>query len=147
MSVPAAPRSEAGTTLIELLVAISIMGLAFVVIIGGIGTAIIGASTQEHLAGISVVLRTAGETIPYRPCADLASYQPPSLDTPASPPGYTVSVTEVDRWNVATNQFEAPAPGCTPANDTGLALITITATSTNTRQVATDTLHVVKRQP
>lgn len=138
--------SEAGTTLIELLVAVAIMGVAFVVVIGGIGTAIIGASSQKQQASANVVLRTAAETITYQPCAELATYAPPSPHAPVSTAGFAVSVTDVRRWRVDTNEFELPGPGCAPENDTGLALIELTVTSTDGQQPTTQTLQVVKYQ-
>lgn len=136
-------RSEAGTTLIELLVAVAIMGIAFVTIIGGMGMAIIGAGTQERKATTSVVLRTAAETITYQACKTVDTYDSTSLPVP--PPGFAVSVTRVSQWvDDDTNPFPASTSPCT---DTGLQLIELTVTSTSTGQPATEKLQVVKRKP
>jgi prepilin-type N-terminal cleavage/methylation domain-containing protein len=136
-------RSEAGTTLIELLVALAIMGIAFVTVIGGIGTAIIGAGTQKQQASTTVVLRTAAEALTWQPCATPATYQGAAAPPPAA--GFTISVTKVQQWDRAANVFTAD-PACTPATDAGLELIELTVASTR-RPVVTQTLQVVKAQP
>lgn len=132
-------RSESGTTLIELLVAVAIMGIAFVTIIGGIGTAIIGSGQQKRQASADVVLRTATEAITYQPCA--ATYTLPAA------PGYNVAVGPVSYWNGVTNQFEASLPSSCPAADGGLQLMEVTVTSTGAGPSTTQSLQVVRRRP
>lgn len=143
-------RSEAGTTLIELIVAVAIMGIAFVSILGGIGTAIIGADVQRRDATTGLVLASAAEkvvadTTPYRPCATVADYAPPP-----SPTGFTVAVTKVAYWEPAANRFATEAPfSCTqvPVADDGLQLLQLTLTATSgPRAPRVEVLDVVKRQ-
>ena len=97
-------RSESGTTLIELLVTIAIMGIAFVGVVGGIGTAIIGADYQERGATSGIVLTSAAEKLvadstPYRYCDDPGLDDPtrPELPYPDPEPqsGYDVAVNDV----------------------------------------------------
>jgi type II secretory pathway pseudopilin PulG len=131
---------EAGDTLIEVLVAVVIMGIAFVVIVGGIGTAIIGAAVQQNQATADSVLKTAAETVTgetaYKPCATPTDYPPP-----AAPAGFSTLVTSVAFWNPTSNLFDT---ACT--TDSGLQLVTLTVSSTNVHAPATATLEVVKRQ-
>ena len=133
-------RDESGATLIEVLVAVVIMGIAFVVIVGGIGTAIIGSDLQRQRATADVALRTAAERIvgeiPYTPCATSADY------VPAAVPGVEVTVTAVSYWNKDDNTFVT-----TPCSDSGLQLIELSAVATSGRQTIPDTLRVVKRRP
>lgn len=134
-------RGEPGETLIEVLVAVAIMGLAFVVILGGIGTAIIGADVQKQQAGADLALRSAAETITYQPCA--ASYPD------QTPPGFVVEVTRVSYWDPGSNQFDVDPPAsCSPPSpsDSGLQLLDLTVTSASGRPTS-ETLQVVKRQP
>jgi Tfp pilus assembly protein PilV len=149
---PAADRraAESGATLIEVLVAVVIMGLAFVIIVGGIGIAIIGSETQKERAATDVALRTAAETIDYAPCpADAAAYaaQLPTITD------FTLAVTRVSYWNRTANTFEETCP--TP--DAGLHLIELRATPTSGRTrckvdnvggpATCEPLQIVKRRP
>jgi len=141
---PAARRSEAGTTLIELLVTIAIMGIAFVGVVGGIGTAIIGADFQKRGATSGVVLTSAAErivadTTPYKPCALPADYQDPT----ASPSGFLVAVTEVLFWDGGSRYVSE----CTPSDDEGVQLIRLTLTPpAGVRANELEVLEVVKRE-
>lgn len=143
-------RSEAGTTLIELLVAVAIMGIAFVTILGGIGTAIIGSDYQRRDATSGVVLTSAAEkivadTMPYKPCAQPADYQDP---TP-SPSGFIVAVNEVLFWDGVSDgasRFVALSP-CAATADKGIQLIKLTLTPpAGPRANDVEFLEVVKRQ-
>lgn len=146
-------RDESGTTLIELLVTVVIMGLAFVIIVGGIGTAIIGSDIQKNQAGADVVLRTAAETMAYQACATTtANTYAPS----PQPSRFTVKVVRVSHWDRDANAFVDSADGLpaevrcsdtdTPLTDTGLQLVELSASPDSGRQ-ATKTLEVVKRKP
>lgn len=148
-------RSEAGTTLIELLVAVAIMGIAFVTILGGIGTAIIGSDIQKRDATGGVVLTSAAEKIvadsmPYKPCAAPADYQDPAyLDPTFTRGGYRVEVTEVDFWDGGSGYVPLPVPppaACGDA-DNGIQLIKLQLIPPpGPRAGATELLEVAKRQ-
>jgi len=137
-------RSENGTTLIELVVAVAIMGIAFVAILGGIGTAIIGAGSQRRDATAGLLLTSAAEKIvantqPYQACATSSTYQVPA----PAPLGFRVEVMKVAHWDPSTNQFGAACP----LTDAGLQLITLSVTSTaGARAPQMEVLDVVKRQ-
>lgn len=150
-------HSEAGTTLIELLVAVAIMGIAFVTILGGIGTAIIGAGSQRAGANAGLVLTSAAEKVlaetdvPYQACA--SDYPAPT--PPSGSSGFIVTVTGVAFWDPTPNRFvdKASLSTCTPADptdlakDNGLQLITLSLRSVSGAKVAkSETLDVVKRK-
>ena len=134
-------RPEAGDTLIEVLVAMVIMGIAFVIIVGGIATAIIGSDFQKQQAGADVALRTAAEAMPYQPCP--ATYVPDSVQ------GFDLTAS-VNYWNTTSKKFDwnFDLDGC-PAVDIGLQLVTLTATPSPTsgRAASPQELQVVKRGP
>lgn len=155
-------RSEAGTTLIELIVTVAIMGFAMLAIMGGIGTSIIFADIQRKEATAGLVLTSAAEKVvpdagdyKYEPCAADAQYPNP----PSTSSGFTVSVAafptgpKVKFWDVSTNRFVDRADSTCAAGvpvDSGLQLIRLSVSSTrhvngvDTLQV--QTLDVVKRR-
>ncbi|MEU4954076.1 type II secretion system protein [Streptomyces lavendulae] len=133
---PRRPRGEEGETLIEVLVAVVLMGVAFVTVFGGIGTAIISSVRQQKVTGADSVVRSAAEKVvgdPYVSCAG-------GYETPTPPPGYTVTVT-VEYWD----GVGAFATAC-PAADTGVQKVTLTVRSTGPHPVRDATLEVVKRE-
>jgi type II secretory pathway pseudopilin PulG len=157
-------RSEAGTTLIELIMAVAIMGVAFVAILGGIGSAIIGADVQRRDATAGLVLSSAAERIvaetapyEYKTCVGIVPGMPYPNPADATSPesGYTVKVTRVTFWDPSSNRFVAGPASCTPdpldpadvPEDSGLQLIQLTATSASgTRAPKVEVLEVVKRK-
>ena len=148
-------HGESGDTLIEVLVALFIMGLTFTVIVGGIGTAIIGAALQQNTTTVDSLIRSAADQVAsasntYIPCAedsaDAAADSKGTYQLPTPPTGFGVSITSVGYWNATTNTFDVHPPTC---NDSGLQLITLSATTTSA-DVHTPravTLDVVKRHP
>jgi type II secretory pathway pseudopilin PulG len=151
---PGPEDGESGATLIELLVAIVIMGLAFVIIVGGIATAILGSETQKETTAADVALRTAAEKLAYTECpveppgtgADYAAQLP-------DVPDFVIAVTNVSYWNGA-DQYTTDAAFC----DRGLHLVELRASPIHGKtkctfvavgaQAATcEPLQVVKRRP
>ncbi|GAA1940398.1 type IV pilus modification PilV family protein [Kitasatospora viridis] len=129
-------RGEEGETLIEVLVAVVLMGVAFVAILGGMGTAIISSATQQKVTSADSIIRSAAETVvsdQYASCAV-------TYGTPAPPAGFTVTV-EVDYWDGA-GTFGRPCP----AADTGVQKVTLTVHSTGPHPVRDTTLEVIKRE-
>lgn len=149
-----ARRSEAGTTLIELIVTVAIMGFAMLAILGGIGTSIIFADKQRQDATIGVVLTTSAEKIVsktdtgYVACTD-------TYPAPPSPTGYAVAVMEVRFWEPVSNRFvmKPELASCnapvTPTTDFGLQRIrlSVTTLARSGRPPVVEVLEVVKRQP
>lgn len=145
-------RSESGTTLIELIMTVAIMGFAMLAIMGGIGTSIVFASIQRQDAKSRLVLTTAGEKILaqaapylYKPCATTSDYAP----LPAAPEGYTLTLNKVAFWDPLSNRYVASPPSSCPDKDGGLQLIRLQVTSSSggSRAPKDEFLEVVKRQP
>ena len=143
--------SEAGTTLVELIVTVAIMGFAMLAILGGIGASIIFADVQRKDASARLVLTTAAEQIvsdaaPYRYQVCASSYP-----APAAPAGYTLAVNKVAIWEPTSNRY-VPAtdvPSCSPApgSDSGLQLIELKVTAEGGSKADKDEfLQVAKRQ-
>lgn len=133
---PRRRRGEEGETLIEVLVAVVLMGVAFAAILGGMGTAIISSVTQQKVTSADSVIRSAAEkvvSVPYVSCAS-------SYETPTPPAGYTVTV-EVEYWD----GVGAFGQAC-PTADTGVQKVTLTVRSIGPRPLRDAVLEVVKRE-
>ncbi|MEU8775431.1 type II secretion system protein [Streptomyces sp. NPDC048606] len=133
---PHLPRGEEGETLIEVLVAVVLMGIAFVAVFGGIGTAIIGSVRQQKVTTADSVVRSAAEEVVGRPYASCAA----GYATAPPPTGYTVTVT-IEYWD----GVGAFVRSC-PTADTGVQKVTLTVRSTGPHAIGDLTLEVVKRE-
>ena len=148
-------RSEAGTTLIEVIVAVAIMGFAMVAILGGIGTSIIFTDIQRREATAGLVLTSTAEelvaeTTPYEVCAEPSDYQ--ATVTSPEPAVFEVTVTRVRFWDAASTRFVPSLDSCTPSGDpllpeadNGLQLLDLSVTATSGSRKSTTDLQVVKR--
>jgi type II secretory pathway pseudopilin PulG len=138
----ARPRlgSDSGESLIELLIALVIMGIAVVAIVGGIATSIIisdihrkqataGADVRSYAEAIQNAVTTTG----YPTCGNL-----PAGFTFSAGPGYTASVTDSKVWN-GTDFVPCGA------TDLGIQRLSVQVASDDGR--ATETLDVVIRNP
>ncbi len=156
---------ESGFTLVEVLVAVIIMGLSFAVVLTGIFTAIgitrnnRDLSEADRLArGLAEQLKEGdvGSTYEYRPCAipndaaGPASRKYPTYTPPEPHEDWRVVITKVE-YRSSTNPT-AWTSTCTltgsgpTADDGGAQRITITARTTATRRGEVDqTIVVVKR--
>jgi prepilin-type N-terminal cleavage/methylation domain-containing protein len=130
----ASDDSEAGFTLVELLVTVTIIAISFIAIMSALLVFIRGTVTHRASAELDQAMRTYVEqlaTEPYVACASTYSL--------AAPTGFTRSVT-VEYWDGAS----APAAytgSCT--TDRGVQQLTVTFTRTANGQ--SDRLVVVKR--
>ena len=133
---------EHGVTLVELLVAVVIMGIAFVAILSAIGTAIIVSDVHKRQATAETVLQSWAETlksVPYQANPGNAY----NYDTLGLPPkaGYTPAAAQVQcDGNLTTNAFDSPA--APPCSSPGLQQVTLTVT---TARGVTKTTSVLKR--
>jgi prepilin-type N-terminal cleavage/methylation domain-containing protein len=143
---PGGCESERGDTLIEVLVAVAILGIAGAAIMGGFASSIVLSAVHRKLATTASDSSNFGEllnkgiddkTIAYRACPSAAAYP--------SPPGFsasannTVSVTAVDYWN-GTSFGACPAGG-----DQGVQRVSVSVTNTDTRAVSH--VQVIVRKP
>jgi type II secretory pathway pseudopilin PulG len=133
---------DGGETLIELLMAVAIMGIAVVAIVGGIGTSILMSDVHRKQATAGAVVRQYAEAIEssvaagnYVDCATVAAYSsPPGLSIP---PGYTATATAASSWTGLVWD--------TCSIDNGYQKITLTVRSNDTR--ASESLDVILRKP
>lgn len=137
---------ERGESLVELLLAVAILGIAIVAILAGMATAITASDANRKQARVETLLRNYAEAITnpavaYVECATTGSY-------PASPPGFTLppnftlTVTQVRYWDGAN---PAAFGGTCGSPDRGIQHLTVRVRSTD--DLAGQTLGFVKRRP
>jgi prepilin-type N-terminal cleavage/methylation domain-containing protein len=119
-------RGDEGLTLVELLLALAIMGILFVVVFAGMATFIKSTVVQRATVDLDQQIRAYSErllSLPYQPCADGSTYNGAGAGQVAPPAGYSVTLT-VNEW------FDKDAFTCThlPATDGGVQQITIEMT-------------------
>jgi type II secretory pathway pseudopilin PulG len=121
--------SDAGETLIELIIAVAIMGIAVVAIIGGIATSILMSGVHREETTASASLRNYAETLQgsYVPC--VSPNTPPNYGASlAAPSGFNVPTTTVKFWD-GTSFSSSSCLGTDP----GLQQVTLTLKSADTR--------------
>jgi type II secretory pathway pseudopilin PulG len=132
---------EAGDTLAEVLVALTILAAAIVFIVGAMATAFTVSSRHRRQAQAITFLTSAAENVksqalnPYVACAS------------ANPP-YNPNVAVPGGWQLTLNQWKnidaaGSAVNC-PAGDTKVQQMTVTVTTNDGYTISTD---VVKRDP
>jgi type II secretory pathway pseudopilin PulG len=129
-------RDEYGTTLVELLITVVILGIAFTALLGGIANGMVTSDVNRKQAQSSALLRAYAENVAYVPCAG----PPPAPVAPVSIPAGYQPVVVITHLNAA-GAFQALCA----VPDTGIELLTISVGSTDQR--ATESLAVVKRDP
>jgi prepilin-type N-terminal cleavage/methylation domain-containing protein len=130
------PTEDDGVTLVECILAIAILGIAFVALMGGMFTFQTAATNHSRQADGADYIRQYAEVVsalPYQTCT--ASYVASGFTAPA---GWTASLT-TQYWNGT-----AFVSTC-PATDSGLDVVHLTVASSDGRD--TETLDVVKRAP
>ena len=145
-------EDEAGVTLVELLMAITIMGFAVVLIVSALGTAIIVADTNNKQSRAQTIIQTWAEQVigaTYQPCSaktGATSYLPGNNGVSAGvvPAGYTPTITKVEIWASGTT---SPAAFTEPqtCTDTGLQRVWLSVSPPGGRGV--QQLKVLKRSP
>jgi len=142
-------RDEAGSTLVELLVTLVILGIAFVTLLGGMFTAVTTSHRHRQQTVADSALRSFAEAVKvagYR--ADCAGYE--DSYTPAS--GFTrrvvrccalESTTTTTTTTIPLPSIPLPAPSCPPPSAGDPQVLTLEVASTDGR--ATETIEVVKR--
>ena len=143
---PSPLRSDRGETLIELVVAIAILGIAAVAILGGLMVSIRTSVMHRNDATGGAYVRSFAEAIQssvdsagrYKSCATAASAYA-GVAVPDLPSGHTTSVTAVQSWNGST------WGACTAD---GVQRLDLKVTTTGSGPLAAEEkLSVVLRQP
>lgn len=128
---------EAGTTLIECLVTVAIIGISFSAVLGGMRTSVLASDVNRKQANTTTFLRSYSEAVKadaYVACA--SSYAGSGFALPA---GYSKDTVVVAYWNSATSVFDAAC-----GTDSGLQRVTLGVRSTDGR--IAETLQVAKRR-
>jgi prepilin-type N-terminal cleavage/methylation domain-containing protein len=139
--------SDAGFSLVEIVITIAIVGVTFSAILGGLFASITVSSLQRKEATADTVARSAAEVVKdsvqnsYNNCAGPSAF---SLTGVSVPSGFSVHITDVAYWD-----GQPPAGGAVVfqsncPSDKGIQRITIVATSDDGQ--ATETVQVIKRQ-
>jgi Tfp pilus assembly protein PilV len=155
-----ARRAESGETLIEILMAVAVMGIAFVAILGAIFTAIRVSDYHRKTTTADIVLRDWAEVLKspginalgtgynatYVACSvagGTVSY--PAYTAPAPNATYvaTMTITYLTDATAATPAFQSTCP----ATDQGVQRLTLTVKGPSTDAVVQgkETVTIVKR--
>jgi type II secretory pathway pseudopilin PulG len=147
--VPPCRSAEHGDTLIEVLVAVTILGIAGAAIMGGFASSIMLSAVHRKLATTASDSRNFTElldkaiddkTIAYTNCAGAGAY--------SSPPGFTIppdhhnsaQVTAVAFWNGTSF-----VGSCPPGGDQGVQRVSVSVTNPDTRAISR--VQVIIRKP
>ena len=126
--------NDTGSSLVDILMAVAIMGVAMVSIVGGMMTASTSANVSRQTAEAQQLTRTYAESVAadaYTACA--TSYAATGFSLPA---GFA-RTTVITYWNGTSF-----ASAC-PATDSGLQRVSVTVTSSDNQAV--DSLLFTKR--
>jgi prepilin-type N-terminal cleavage/methylation domain-containing protein len=140
-------RSDAGFSLVEIVITIAIVGVTFSAILGGLFASITVSALQQKEATADTVARSAAEVVkdsehnPYSNCAGPGHYSLTGLSVPS---GFSVSITDVAYWDGQPPAGSAVGFQSNCPSDRGIQRITIAATSADGQ--ATETVQVIKRR-
>ncbi|MGY2703365.1 PulJ/GspJ family protein [Nocardioides sp. HB32] len=152
---PTPQRNDCGETLIELLVAITILGIAGVAILAGMAFSVQASAVNRNQAGGGAYLRSAAEAIQkqvdragtYASCGSaVATYTPAANSVISSTDvskGYSITVGPVESWArvAGVSQWS----NCDP---NGIQRIKLQLTTPgNSTHGSVETMYLVLRQP
>ncbi|HST49847.1 prepilin-type N-terminal cleavage/methylation domain-containing protein [Jatrophihabitans sp.] len=140
----AASDRERGESLLELLIALSIMSIAVVAVIGGLVASIVASDIHRKQSTAGAAVRDYAETVEkyvagagYTACAAPSAYAPGTVGFSA-PSGFTASAVTVQYWS-------GTAWTAGPCTELGLQRLTVQVASSDTR--ATEQVVLVLRKP
>jgi type II secretory pathway pseudopilin PulG len=162
-----ARRSDQGETLVEVLLAVVVIGLTVVALLGGLVTSITASAEHQSISSIDALLKSYAETAKFQIELQPTVASPPSAPLfqdcsgtgspnavlnaynsriPNAPPaGYTIAITKLQPWNTVLNTWDGACSISGPNHDAnGLQLLTIKATAPN---AVSDQMQVVVRNP
>jgi len=146
-------RDDRGETLVELMVALAIMGTAVIALVGGIGTFVQTSDIHRKQAKSQAYLRQFAENLQSSIAAYPTGYVACTTTTkpkaaydalkPAVDAGYQAVVTEtgIAVWNRATSTYTT----CPTAGDAGVQRVTLQVSTDDGR--ASETLDIIVRRP
>ena len=147
-------KDDRGETLVELMVALVIMGTAVVALVGGIATSIRAsdihrkqAKSQAYLRAFAEAIETSVANYPtgYTECTAGSTpqdtYQSAFTLPAADQTTYQRTVADVSIWNRATSTYTT----CPAAGDAGVQRLTLRVSSVDGR--ASESLVIVVRKP
>jgi type II secretory pathway pseudopilin PulG len=147
--VRSAPNDK-GETLLELMMAVAIMGIAVVAIVGGIATSILMSDIHRKQATAGASVRNYAETVVAYVAAgtpasnaNFASSSPdytPSTVGFTAPSGFVASVSSVWCWDDASKKFISSCAGASAVQQ-----VTLNVASSDSR--ASETRLVIVRKP
>jgi Tfp pilus assembly protein PilV len=135
------PSDDRGAALLEVLMAVLILGIAAAAVLGGLTTSISVSDVHRKQATAGAVARDYAEKIAgsaYVECADPSTYAVAPAAVPV-PSGYSADVASVEYWNSSS---QAWASSCTSS---GLQRVTVVAASADGR--GSERSVVVVRKP
>ncbi len=130
-------RVDGGFTLVDMLLAVAILGIAVVTLVGGMMTAIRTSDLERKAAEALVTTRAYAEAVAndtYADCA--ASYPAGGASLPA---GMSIALA-VRYWDATSTSFVTSCP----ATDSGLQRVIVTVSTSDGR--ATESIKVAKRR-
>jgi type II secretory pathway pseudopilin PulG len=116
-------RSEHGSTLVEVLISVAILGIAGAALLGGVMTGISSANISQKQANTESILTSAVNTVKadsYVDCAPTYVTRPAGTTFPA---GYTVLPPSISQWD--GTDFEATNLGCARPNTLQIVRVTV----------------------
>lgn len=135
-------RAERGETLIELLIALAIIGIAMVAVVGAMSSGILVSDLHRKQAIAGSAVLSYAEAV--KQAAKSSGYQASCSPTYGSgyavPAGYAKSMVSTSFWTGSA--FQA---SCLASGDTGIQRVTLQVASSDGR--ASERLVVVVRKP
>ena len=138
---------ERGVSLVEVLVAVTIMGLTFTAIVGGLTASVVGSGIQQRQATADTILRSYGEVVKagaYVDCAGPAAYEPADVGY-VVPDGFSAEVSTVSYWHEDPVDPSTGSFGSSCTSDEGLQRLTLEVVTDDGR--ITESHDIVKRSP
>ena len=134
---------EGGETLLELVVAITILGVCVVAVGAGVVMSVRISTIHRDQATADATLHNYAETVvgSYQACAPTGPPNYPASLSLAAPAGFIAPTANVRYWNAATSTFTDTCPSADP----GLQQVTLNLTSND--RLVSESLVVVVRKP
>jgi prepilin-type N-terminal cleavage/methylation domain-containing protein len=143
-------RPDDGVTLIELMVTVMIVGIAFGTILVALQGMYRASDEHRKLSVAETWVRRYADAIgaaSYTSCASTSTYS--AALTPSPPADYTATIASVEYWNGDTSPatFGSLQSACQSSGDKGAQRITVRVAGTLTSGSVTKTVVFVKRNP